>query len=78
MNDSKTMVKLAQEGLGIIKAHYSLVKELLNQKKLIEVLPSYVEREIPLYVAFPHRRYVSSKIRHFVDFILAKFSSDTI
>lgn len=78
VNDSKTMVKLAEEGLGIIKAHYSLVKELLNQKKLIEVLPSYVEREIPLYVAFPHRRYVPSKIRHFVDFILAKLGSDMI
>jgi DNA-binding transcriptional LysR family regulator len=30
VNDSKTMVKLAEEGLGIIKSHYSLVKELLN------------------------------------------------
>lgn len=78
VNDSKTMVKLAEEGLGIIKAHYSLVKESLNQKNLIEVLPSYVEREIPLYVAFPHRRYVPSKIRHFVDFIMAKLGSDMI
>ncbi|MCE2983040.1 MAG: substrate binding domain-containing protein [Parachlamydia sp.] len=78
VNDSKTMVKLAEEGLGIIKAHYSLVSDLLNQKKLIEILPSYVEREIPLYVAFPHRRYVPSKIRHFVDFILAKLGSDII
>jgi DNA-binding transcriptional LysR family regulator len=78
VNDSKTMVKLAEEGLGIIKAHYPLVKELLNQKKLIEVLPSYVEKEIPLYLAFPHRRYVPSKIRHFVDFILTKLDSDII
>jgi DNA-binding transcriptional LysR family regulator len=72
VNDSKTMVRLAEEGLGIIKAHYSLVSELLLQKKLIEVLPDYVEREIPLYVAFPQRRYVPSKVRHFIDFILSK------
>lgn len=78
VNDSKTMVKLAQEGLGVIKAHYSLVSELLHQKKLIEVLSSYVEREIPLYVAFPQRRYVPSKVRHFVDFILTKLGSNMI
>ncbi|MBA2368172.1 MAG: LysR family transcriptional regulator [Candidatus Protochlamydia sp.] len=72
VNDSKTMVKLAEQGLGIIKAHLSLVSELLQEKKLIEILPDFVDREIPLYVAFPHRRYVPSKVRHFIDFILSK------
>ncbi len=35
VNDSKTMVKLAEEGLGIIKSHFFLVLQLpllLNQK----------------------------------------------
>lgn len=75
VNDSKTMVKLAQEGLGVVKAHYPLVRELLEQNKLVELLSEYVEREIPLYVAFPERRYVPSKVRSFIDFILTKVGS---
>lgn len=72
VNDSQAMVKLAQEGLGIIKTHYPLVNELLNKNILIELLPAYIEKDIPLYVAFPHRRYVSSKTRSFIDFTLNK------
>lgn len=75
VNDSKTMVKLAEEGLGIIKTQYSLVHKQLRGKTLVEVLSSYVEREIPLYVAFPERRYVPSKVRCFIDFILSKLDA---
>lgn len=72
INDSLAMVKLAIDGLGIIKTHYPLVQELLKKKILIELLPSFVERDVPLFVAFPQRRYVSSKVRSFIDFTLDK------
>ena len=72
VNDSRAMVSLALKNLGIIKAHYPLVHELLQQKKLVEILSSYIEQDIPLYVAFPQRRYVPSKVRCFIDFILTK------
>lgn len=72
VNDSRAMVQLALAGIGIIKAHHSLVSEFLQRDQLIELLPAYIEREIPLYVAFPERRYVASKVRHFIDFVLDK------
>lgn len=75
INDSQTMVKLAQDGLGIIKTHYPLVQEMLEKKILIELLPSFIEKDVPLYVAFPQRRYISSKVRSFIDFTLAKVKS---
>lgn len=75
INDSQAMVKLAQEGLGIIKTHYPLVQQLLNKRTLIELLPGYIEKEVPFYVAFPQRRYVSSKVRSFIDFTLDKVKS---
>lgn len=70
INDSQAMINLALEGLGIIKTHYPLVKHLLQKKTLIELLPTYLEKEVPHYVAFPQRRFISSKVRCFVDFIL--------
>jgi len=75
INDSQAMVKLAQEGLGIIKTHYPLVQQLINKGTLIELLPGYIEKEVPFYVAFPQRRYVSSKVRSFIDFTLDKVKS---
>ncbi len=78
INDSLAMIKLAQDGLGIIKTHYALVQELLENKTLVEVLPSFIETEVPLYVAFPQRRYVSPKVRNFIDFFLNKAKSKGI
>ncbi len=72
VNDSRAMVELALKNLGIIKAHYPLVREHLQQGKLVEALSSYIEQDIPLYAAFPERRYVPSKVRCFLDFIFSK------
>lgn len=72
MNDAQTMMKLALDSLGIVKLHHYVVKEMLAQGKLVEVLSSYMEAEIPLYVAYPERRYVPSKTRCFIDFIVGK------
>lgn len=75
VNDSEAMVKLALQGLGIIKAHYPLVRDYLKNETLVELLPNYIEKEFPLYVAFPERRYVSSKVRSFIDFIMSKIEA---
>lgn len=72
VNDSETMLKLALDDLGIIKIHYYMVQELLQKGKLIELLSSYVERDIPLYIAYPKRRFIPSKVRCFIDFIAEK------
>ena len=78
INDSQAMVKLAQEGLGIIKTHYPIVQHLLKKKILIELMPSFIEKEVPFYVAYPQRRYVSSKVKSFVDFTLEKVKAHNI
>ncbi|MFI5342914.1 MAG: LysR family transcriptional regulator [Chlamydiales bacterium] len=70
VNDSETMLKLALDDLGIIKVHYYMVQELLQKGKLIELLSSYIERSIPLYVAYPKRRFIPSKVRCFIDFVV--------
>lgn len=72
VNDAQTMLEFALEGLGIVKLHRYVVKEYLERGLLQEVLTSYSDSEIPIYVAYPQRRYISSKTRCFIDFIVEK------
>lgn len=72
VNDAETMLQFALDGLGIVKLHRYVVQDALRQGKLVELLKAFHHSEIPLYVAYPERRYVSSKIRCFIDFITEK------
>lgn len=69
VNDAQTMLHFALDGLGIVKLHHYVVKEHLARGALQEILTTYNNLEIPIYVAYPQRRYISSKVRCFIDFI---------
>lgn len=71
-NDTQTLLSFALDGLGIVKLHHYVVKESLDRGALQAVLPSYSHAEIPIYVAYPQRRYTPSKTRCFIDFIVEK------
>lgn len=72
VNDTQTMLNFALDGLGIVKLHHYVVKEHLERGSLIELLTNYNNSDIPIYVAYPQRRYISSKVRCFIDFITSK------
>ncbi len=76
VNDSQTMLDFALEGLGIVKLHRYVVKKHLEDGSLQEILASYNKNEIPIYVAYPERRFIASKVRCFIDFIIEKIDSD--
>lgn len=72
VNDTQTMLNLALDGLGIAMLHDYVVKDYLESGELQELLPSYHSTELPLYVAYPQRKFLPSKVRCFIDFILEK------
>ena len=74
-NDVQAMVTLAKNGIGIVKLHRYAVEEEIKQGNLVEILKPYAKKNIPLYVAYPKKRFVASKIRFFIDYILAKMNS---
>jgi DNA-binding transcriptional LysR family regulator len=49
-----------------------MVKESLQEGKLIEILHPYNQEEYAVYVYYMQSRYISPKIRHFIDFLLEK------
>lgn len=72
VNDAEVLLKLALDGLGIIKLHHYVVKDYLDKGVLKELLANYRDPPIPVYVAYPQRKHVSSKVRCFIDFIVDK------
>ena len=72
VNDAQTMLNFALDGLGIVKLHHYVVKKHLEQGTLQELLTSYNNSDVPIYAAYPQRRFTPSKIRCFIDFITEK------
>ena len=72
VNDAQTMLNFGLDGIGIVKLHHYVVKEYLEKGFLKELLIPYNNSEIPIYVAYPQRRFVASKVRCFIDFITEK------
>lgn len=75
INDAWAMLTCALNGLGIIKVHDYIVKESLQMGKLVEVLAPYSQEEYPIYLYYMQNRYLSPKIRHFIDFLLEKLNA---
>lgn len=74
VNDVQTMLDLALEGLGIIMLHQYVVSEYIEKGMLQELLVEDHKTEIPIYVAYPQRRFMAAKVRCFIDFIIEKMN----
>lgn len=63
----------AVNGLGIALLPTFIIGEELRQGRLKQILPDYCPPEISIYAVFPSRRYLSAKVRTFVDFLSTYF-----
>ena len=66
-------IALASGGIGMIPRF--IVQDALDDGRLEEVLPTYRTLEFGLFAIYPHRRYLSRKVRCFIDFLVAEFAS---
>jgi DNA-binding transcriptional LysR family regulator len=53
-----------------VKLHRYVVEKHINSGNLLELFARENSSEIPIYVAYPQRRFVPSKIRCFLDFFV--------
>ena len=54
-----------------------LVGEDVRSGRLTALLPDYTHTPISMYAAYPHRRFLSPKVRSFVEHLEARFGSGT-
>ncbi len=65
---NETLLHLAAlQGMGFAFLPLFLVEQDLETGALIEVLPQDAVIDSPLYAIYPSRRYLSSKVRTFID-----------
>jgi len=64
-------IALSDGGIGMIPRF--IIASELEQGRLQEVLPDFKTLEFGLFAIYPHRRYLSKKIRCFIDFLIDEF-----
>jgi DNA-binding transcriptional LysR family regulator len=69
VNDSRSYVTAAMNGLGIVQAPSFMIREALAEGKLIRLLPEWQRSPLSLHIVYPPNRHLSNKVRVFVDWL---------
>lgn len=74
-NSPQAVREIAIAGGGIAMTPDFIVEDAINDGRLIPILPEYTTLEFGLFAIYPHRKYVAKKVRCFIDFALAQWST---
>ncbi len=72
-NNAELEVAMAVNGVGIGRLPLFCCEQEIARGKLEIILEDYVQPEIGVYAVYPHRQYLTAKVRAFVDFLVDKF-----
>ena len=75
-NSPAVLVVAAFAGHGLVYLPTYFVGEALQSGRLVTVLDDYMAPPLALRALYPHNRYLSAKVRAFVDFLAARFGQD--
>lgn len=73
-DDSEILKNIALAGGGIAYLPYSLIKDELQQDKLITVLNNYISSEFELSLYYKPRKYMPVRCANFKEFLLRRVS----
>lgn len=69
VNDFEFVEQAARDGIGIAVLPLFRCKSALQEHQLQQVLPDWCIPEIPLHAVYPSTRYLSPKVKAFVDYV---------
>ncbi|AMV44295.1 LysR family transcriptional regulator [Paraburkholderia caribensis] len=69
VNDARSAVRYAAEGIGIAQVSQRMVMEELAAGRLVSILDEYSPPPLPISVLYPDRRQVPMSIRAFIEWI---------
>lgn len=73
VNDSEAYIACGVQGYGLIQPGLFMVLEQLQRGELVEVLPRFRPRQMPISAVYPPNRQPSQKVRLFVDWVVSLF-----
>jgi DNA-binding transcriptional LysR family regulator len=71
VNDTNTYLAAALAGVGIIQAPLYALQQAFDEHRLVPVLEAWTTPATPLYVIYPPNRFLSAKVRVFIDWMAA-------
>ncbi len=78
-NNAQMMRAAAVAGVGIINVPSFIIADDIREGRLVRVLTDYVNApERNIYALFPHSRFMSAKLRLFIDFLAQKCTQQAI
>ena len=75
--DALAGVTLARAGAGLFQTYRFVVADDLREGRLVEVLREAGARTRPFILLYPHARYLTSRVRAFVDFLVEQLAKPT-
>ncbi|MFJ6323903.1 MULTISPECIES: LysR family transcriptional regulator [unclassified Rhizobium] len=69
VNDSRSYVQAALQGLGIAQVPSFMVRDALASGALVPVLAGWTRPVLPMHIVYPPNRHLSNKVRVFVDWL---------
>ncbi len=69
LSDVGTMITECVAGTGIAQVFAVLVRDLIEDGRLVQLLPEWSEEMFSLYAYYPSRHHPAAKVRAFVDFV---------
>jgi len=73
VNESNAHLAAAVAGLGIIQTFTYATESALAAGSLVEILAPYRPPTYPFHVVYPQNRYLTHRLRVFIDWLLANF-----
>lgn len=74
VNQADALYDACLAGIGLARIATYLVAADIKAGRLVPVLTDHLKEATSIYVAYPHRRHLSPKVRAFVDFLVDKFN----
>ncbi|MGF6448183.1 LysR substrate-binding domain-containing protein [Paraburkholderia youngii] len=75
--DALAGVTLARAGAGLFQTYRFVVADDLREGRLVEVLREAGGRTRPFILLYPHARYLTSRVRVFVEFLIEQLATPT-
>lgn len=75
VNDADAYVTCGLQGFGLIQPALYMVQEHLDSGALVEVLPQWTPKPMPISVVYLQNRHLAPKVRVFVDWISELFEN---
>ena len=69
MNNSLAIREAVLENVGITRTPTFVVGKDIQEGRLVPLLTKYECLQVQIYVVYPHRKYLSPKVRAFIDFL---------